>query len=67
MTTLKVPDMTCGHCKATVEAAIHALDQSAAVAVDLAAQTVQIGAARVPTAAILAALQEAGYPATQEA
>jgi len=65
MTTLKVPDMTCGHCKAAVESAIHGLDAAAAVAVDLATHTVRIETAKVPTAAILAALNEAGYPATQ--
>lgn len=65
MTNLKVPDMTCGHCKAAVESAIHGLDAAAAVAVDLATHTVRIEATKVPTAAILAALNEAGYPATQ--
>lgn len=64
MTTLIVPDMTCGHCKAAVENAIHALDQAVPVAVDLAAHTVRFGAASVPTEAILAALKDAGYPAT---
>jgi len=64
MTTLKVPDMTCGHCQATVENAIHGLDAAAAVAVDLATHTVRIKAAKVPTTAILAALKEAGYEAT---
>lgn len=64
MTTLKVPDMTCGHCKATIETAIHALDQSVAISVDLAAHTVKLGAAKVPTEAIVAALKAAGYEAT---
>lgn len=64
MTTLKVPDMTCGHCKASIEKAIHDLDQSVAISFDLAAHTVRLGAAKVPTEAIMTALKEAGYEAT---
>lgn len=63
MTRLSVPDMSCGHCKASVEAAIAAVDQGSQVRVDLAAKTVEVEG-KAPAAALIAALTEAGYPAT---
>lgn len=64
MIALSVPDMSCDHCTARVRAAVASVDPLAQVTVDLDAQrvTVQTGAA---TPAILAALDAAGYPATQ--
>jgi copper chaperone len=62
MLTLSVPDMTCGHCRASVEAAIARLDPAAAVAVDLTARRVTV-ATQVPAAAVVAALDRAGYSA----
>jgi copper chaperone len=63
MTRLSVPDMSCGHCKASVEAALAALPDTGAVRVDLASRTVEVeGAAPLP--ALLAALDAAGYPAS---
>ncbi|MDP4034043.1 MAG: heavy-metal-associated domain-containing protein [Pseudorhodobacter sp.] len=64
MITLKVPDMTCGHCKASIEKAIHGLDQSVSISFDLTTHIVRLGAAKVPTEAIMSALKEAGYEAT---
>ncbi|MCB6177276.1 cation transporter [Rhodobacter sp. Har01] len=61
MTTLSVPDMTCGHCKASVEAALAPL--AAKVEVDLA--TRQVRAEGAPTAALVAALAEIGFPASE--
>ncbi|MCY1127069.1 heavy-metal-associated domain-containing protein [Frigidibacter sp. RF13] len=63
---LSIPDMSCGHCKATVEKTIAAVDPGAKVAVDLGSRTADItsGAA---TEAILAALKAEGYPATPAA
>lgn len=60
---LNVPDMSCGHCKAAVEKAIAGTDAAAAVVVDLPAHRVEVTTAAAP-AAILAALDAAGYPAT---
>lgn len=62
MTTLSVPDMSCGHCKASVEAAIFAADPAAKVSVDLASRTVAVTAADL--APVLKALEAEGYPAT---
>jgi copper chaperone len=63
MTRLSVPDMSCGHCKATVEAALAAVPDTDAVEVDLASRQVDVaGAAALET--LLAALEKVGYPAT---
>lgn len=63
MTRLSVPDMSCGHCKASIEAALAAVPGTGAVRVDLASRSVEIdGSAALP--AVLAALDAAGYPAS---
>lgn len=63
MTTLSVPDMSCNHCKATVEAALGAVPDAGAVTVDLTSRKVQV-AGTAPAAILLQALDKAGYPAT---
>lgn len=63
MTTLSVPDMSCNHCKATVESALAAVPETGAVTVDLAARKVQV-AGPAPAAALIRALDAAGYPAS---
>lgn len=60
MTTLSVPDMSCGHCKASVEAALAPLARG--VRVDLAARTVSAEGAAPE--ALLQALAAIGFPAT---
>lgn len=63
MTTLSIPDMTCGHCKASVETALNALPDAGQVSVDLAAKTATTtGPAAAAT--LLKALDEVGFPAT---
>lgn len=42
MLTLKVPDMTCGHCAQTVEKAVKSIDPNAQVKVDLGQKTVTV-------------------------
>ncbi len=64
MTKLNIPDMTCGHCKAAVEKAVASVDANAKVAVDLDTRTVEIDSS-ADMDAILAALKEEGYEATQ--
>lgn len=63
MTTLSVPDMSCGHCRATVEAALGALPQVDEVKVDLGSRRIEV-TGPAPAAELLQALQAAGYPAT---
>ena len=63
MTKLSIPDMSCGHCKATVEKTLKALDPAASLHFDMPARTVAVQS----TAAVDAmrtALKAAGYEAT---
>ncbi|MFN3643557.1 MAG: heavy-metal-associated domain-containing protein [Gemmobacter sp.] len=59
---LSVPDMSCQHCKAAVEAAIARIDPAAQVTVDLAARRVTVTGTATP-AALIAALDAVGFPA----
>lgn len=59
---LTIPDMSCGHCRASVIAALTALDPAARVEVDLEARTAQVATAAGPKA-VLAALDAVGFPA----
>lgn len=61
MTTLSVPDMNCGHCKASVEAALAPLGRE--IVVDLAHRTVRLDTS-APSDQLLIALLEVGFPAT---
>lgn len=56
-----VPDMSCGHCKAAVEAALARLNP-ASVAVDLPAR--QVAVSGPAPEAVVAALAAIGFPAT---
>lgn len=60
---LNIPDMSCGHCKATVEKTIVDLDDKADVIVDLDKRTAEVSTT-LPADAILNALAAEGYPAT---
>lgn len=62
MTLLSVPDMSCGHCKASVEAALAALPAAAPVSVNLTSRQVEVGGA-APAEALVKALAEIGFPA----
>ena len=64
MTLLSVPDMSCGHCKASVEAALSPLPGMAPVAVDLAKRQVTVAG---PADQALKALEAIGFPATEVA
>lgn len=63
MTKLMIPEMSCGHCKATVEKTIKTLDPAATLDFDMTARSVKIdSSAALP--AMQAALSQAGYDAT---
>lgn len=59
---VSIPDMSCGHCKASVERTIIDLDSEADVIVDLTARTAEIRTTAAPEA-ILTVLKAEGYPA----
>jgi len=63
MTTLSVPDMSCNHCKMTIEAALAAVPQTGTVTVDLATRKVSVSGT-APADQLLQALDKAGYPAS---
>lgn len=63
MTTFNVPDMTCGHCEATVSKAIKDIDGGADVKADLSKNTIDV-TTTADNNAILAALNSAGYPSS---
>lgn len=63
MTKLAIPDMSCSHCKATVDAAIKSVDPDATLEFDMSARTVTVQTAS-PVGALLACLETAGYPST---
>jgi copper chaperone len=60
MTTFKVDDMTCGHCRAAIEKAVHEVDPGAQIACDLAAREVRIEGA-LDAEAFATAIRGAGY------
>jgi copper chaperone len=60
---LNVPDMTCGHCVATVEKAVKTVDPNASVAVDLGTKTVSIES-QVASDTFIASNADAGYGAS---
>ena len=56
-----VPDMSCGHCKASIEKAIATLDPAASVAVDLETKSIDVST-RKPSTAVVATLADIGFP-----
>lgn len=60
MVEFKLPDMTCGHCAATVKRTVQALDAGAEVLVDLPTHVVRIDT-QVDEATLRAALTDEGY------
>ena len=63
MIEMSVPDMTCGHCIATIRKAVIGLDQGATCEVDLDAKRVTVGSV-LPPSDFVEALEEVGYSPT---
>lgn len=63
MTLLSVPDMTCGHCRASVESALQALPGAGEITVDLPARQVSVSG-DLDADKLLAVLDGIGFPAT---
>ena len=63
MIEFTVADMSCQHCVGRVTKAVHSVDASAQVAIDLASAKVRIESGADPDQ-IAAAIDGAGYPVT---
>lgn len=61
---LKVPDMSCGHCKAAIEKTILALDPGASLTFNMEQRQVTVDTAS-PLEVLQSALTQAGYPSEQ--
>jgi copper ion binding protein len=63
--TLNAPDISCGHCVATVEKAVGSLEGVEAVTADVDSKDVNVtyDASKTGVSEITATLEEAGYPA----
>ena len=64
MTRFHIANMTCSHCKASVEKAVTALDDDAELDFDMETREVEIDST-ASKSAILSALDAAGYPAAE--
>jgi len=64
--TLSVPDISCGHCKTSIEGAVSELDGVDKVEVDIEARTVDVAfdGGTVAREAIVGAIEEQGYEVT---
>ena len=58
-----VPDMTCDHCRVAVTTEVSGVAGVRTVAVDLGTRLVRVSGSDVDPAAIVAAIDEAGYDA----
>ena len=63
MTRFSVPEMSCGHCKATIEAALLEADGGAELTFDMEAREVEVDTV-LETGEILTTMKAAGYEAT---
>ena len=62
MITLSIPDMSCGHCKASVEQALGAIPGVSAIDVDLVARSAKVSG-DAPLQTMIQALDAVGFPA----
>ncbi len=58
-TTYSVPEISCGHCKSTIEAAVGDVGDVRAVEVDIDAKTVTVDGGH--SDAIIAAIEDVGF------
>lgn len=62
MTKFSVPEMSCGHCKASIEGAIASVDADAQLKIDLTQREVTVDS-QVDDEALIAAMKSEGYEA----
>ena len=63
--TYAVPDMSCGHCRAAITAEVTACAGVRSVEVDLDTKLVRVSGENLDDAALVAAIDEAGYEASR--
>jgi copper chaperone len=63
MFTLKIPNISCGHCARAITDAVHELDPDAVVQVDVEARSAAIDT-RADPASVREKLAAEGYPAS---
>ncbi len=63
--TYSVPGISCGHCRAAITAEVTAVPGVEAIGVDLDSKLVTIDGCNLDDAALIAAIDEAGYEATR--
>ncbi len=63
--TYSVPGMSCGHCRAAITAEVGALPGVESVNVDLDTKLVAVSGRNLDDAALVAAIDEAGYEAVR--
>lgn len=63
MVKLHVPNMSCGHCSASIEEAVLSFDADALIAVDLKGRTVEIDS-DAGASQLIALIKSAGFEAT---
>jgi copper chaperone len=61
--TYSVPEIHCGHCEAAVKRELHSVSGVETVEVDLETKLVTVSGDRLDDAALVAAIDEAGYEA----
>ena len=66
MLRFTVPSMACGGCAKGITRAIQGVDADAHVETDTAEREVRVESAKADEAALLVALQNAGYPAERK-
>ncbi|MFZ0097749.1 MAG: heavy-metal-associated domain-containing protein [Gemmobacter sp.] len=62
MTRFSIPDMNCGHCRASIEAALTPMPGVIALRFDAEARNIEVEGP-VPAAEIIQALDAIGFPA----
>lgn len=62
MTNLSIPDMSCGHCRAAIEAALRPLPGVTGIRFDATARRATVEG-DAPAALLLQKLEEIGFPA----
>lgn len=64
MSKFSVPEMSCGHCKATIENALHEADAGAELTFDMDARQVEVDSV-LDTPAVISTMKAAGYEANE--